>query len=99
MSDYWADNGIEKPQQIIVCAACRVGDVILCGARHWDKVMRKQADLIGIKGGTEEQGFIDQFGDFHGRVESMRIVKASGQPFDIKRNGGSDEELYSEGMY
>ena len=103
MSDYWKDNGIEKPQQIIVCAAIRIGDwsYLLCGARHWDSVMHKQADKMGLsrKLITEEQGFIDQFGEFLSRKEAMKIVKENGQPFNIERNGGSDDELYSEGLY
>lgn len=46
-----------------------------------------------------EQGFIDQWGCFYTRTEAMQAVKASGQPFNIKRNGGNDDELYSEGLY
>lgn len=99
MSDYWKDNGIEKPQQVVVCAANKVGDLVLCGARHWDSIMCKQADALGIKGGREEQGFINQFGEFLTRKEAMQIVKENGQRFDIERNGGSDSELYSEGLY
>jgi hypothetical protein len=98
MSDYWEENGIEKPQQIVVCAANKFDDVILCGARHWDKVMCAQANAMGIKGGTEEQGFIDQFGDFLTREEAMEIVKKNGQRFDIESNGCT-VELYSEGLY
>ena len=98
MSDYWAENGIVKPQQYVVCAANKIGDVVLCGARHWDKVMRKQAEAMGIKCGNEEQGFIDQFGDFLTREEAMLIVKKNGQRFDIERNGG-DVALFSEGLY
>lgn len=97
--DYWEKSGIKKPQQIIVCAANKFDNVILCGARHWDKVMRAQADAMGIRGGREEQGFIDQFGDFLTREEAMAIVKMNGQSFNIKRNGGSDNELFSEGLY
>ncbi|MFT5707990.1 MAG: hypothetical protein ACI9ES_002292, partial [Oceanospirillaceae bacterium] len=28
--------------EFIVCAANKYGDLILCGARHWDGVMHKQ---------------------------------------------------------
>ena len=96
--DYWTKNGIEKPKQYVVCAACRIGTVILCGARHWDKVMRSQARFLGVIGGHEEQGFIDQFGDFLTRKEAMRIVIENGQKFDIERNRG-DKSLSSEGLY
>ena len=98
MSDYWAENGLEKPQQVVVCAANKIGDVVLCGARHWDGVMRKQAASMGLKCGNEEQGFIDQFGDFLTRKEAMKIVKKSGQRFDVESNRG-DEVLFSEGLY
>jgi len=104
MGDYWEDNGIKKPQQIVVCAACRFKDVMLCGARHFDSAMLNQ--LEHMKEGTKpsdpgerwEQGFIDQFGDFLTREEAMQIVKENGQPFNIERNRG-DTYLFSEGLY
>ena len=100
MSDYWTRNGLTKPQQVVVCAANKMPNgVILCGARHWDKVMRAQADAMGFKGGDEEQGFIDQFGDFITREEALKIVKKNGQPFNPERNGGGNGLLFSEGLY
>ena len=96
--DYWQKNSIKKPQQIVVCAAIQVDDVLLCGARHCDKVMRAQAKAMGISMKCAKQGFIDQFGDFLTREEAMKIVKANGQPFNIKRNSG-DVVLFSEGLY
>ena len=98
MGDYWSDNGIKKPQQIVVCAANKFGDVILCGARHWDKIMHKQADMMDLKTVHHEQGFINQFGEFLTRIEALEVVKNSGQAFDVERNG-STLELYSEGLY
>jgi len=98
MSDYWKDNNITKPQQIIVCAACKKDDTIIAGARHFDKVMRSQMKQMDIKWTTAEQGFIDQFGEFLTREEAMKVVKENGQPFDIERNGG-DDVLFSEGLY
>lgn len=96
--DYWTKNNLIKPQQIVVCAAVKVGDLILCGARHCDSVMRKQAEAADTSMKNGEQGFIDQFGDFIGRKEAMEIVKKNGQPFDIERNRG-DTILFSEGLY
>ena len=104
MSDYWKDNNIVKPQQIVVCAACKQDDIIICGARHWDKIMNniyramKAADP-DIHSSKFDQGFINQFGEFLTREEAMQVVKDNGQPFNKKRNGGSDIELYSEGLY
>ena len=108
MTDYWTENGIEKPQQIVVCAACRYGLLILCSARHWDRVMRDQYTLAKATGAYPhaskfEEGFIDQFGDFLTREEAREIVNKNGQPFDAERNGGicgrNDTVLYSEGLY
>lgn len=102
MGDYWEDNNIEKPQEIIVCAAnLYKSGLILCGARHWDKIMISQADCIDKEHrmGIPEQGFINQFGEFKTRIEAMEIVKQNGQPFNKERNGGSGKELYSEGLY
>ena len=104
MADYWKDNGIAKPPEVIVCAANIYGDLILTGARHWDKVMRKQAgsipDFIDLrKEFGEVQGFINQFGEFRTRKEAMKIVIDNGQAFNKERNGGDIDELYSEGLY
>jgi hypothetical protein len=89
--------------QTVVCAACRLnhpehGTIILVGARHWDGLMRSQANLLNIRGGGEEQGFVDQFGSFLTRKEALAIVKSNGQPFNQSRNSATDE-LYSEGLY
>ena len=103
MEDYWTRNNLTKPQQIVVCAACRLDyegeKIILTGARHWDSVMCRMADALVIDGGDEEQGFIDQFGDFLTREEAMQIVLKNGQPFDKDRNGGGTSGLFSEGLY
>lgn len=101
------DNNQSKENtetRIIVCAANRLKDdkgdyILLLGARHWDDVMCNTADRLGVDGGSEEQGFIDSHGEFHNRVEAMKIVKANGQPFNKERNGDQDDELYSEGLY
>ncbi len=99
MSDYWTERGLTKPQQIIVCAANRVGDLIICGARHCDPIMRAQAAAAGVRLTASEQGFINQFGEFLTRREAMDIVLENGQPFDAQRNSGNGRDLYSEGLY
>ena len=93
---------MDKSNQVIVCAACRHEDVIFAGPRHYDAVMHsqiKKAGLTCIQSCLVEQGFINQFGEFLTRVEAMEVVKKSGQPFDIKRNGGYNDRLFSEGLY
>jgi hypothetical protein len=103
MSRYWEDKGITKRQSIVVCAACKHDDLILCSARHWDRAMNKQLKTLKklgseLKSSQFEQGFIDQFGEFLTREEAFEVVKESGQSFDIKRNGHA-HKLFSEGLY
>ena len=49
MSNYWSDNDINKPQQIVVCASNKYGNLIIPSARHHDKVMNNviAAQLVG----------------------------------------------------
>lgn len=99
MGDYWENNGIEKPQQIVVCAAIRTETgLVITGARHCDEIMREQAQAAGVSLRSPEQGFINQFGEYLTREEAMQAVKDNGQPFDIERNRG-DIYLFSEGLY
>ena len=87
-----------KPERYVVCAANKMPDgFLLVGARHWDNLMREQADRIGYKGGKEEEGFIDQFGNFMTRDEAQAIVRKSGQ--SLKRPVDEYETLYSENLY
>lgn len=91
-------------RQRVVCAANRYGDLIVCGARHHDKIMNKQIAILKALGREMKptkgyQGFIDQYGVFMSREEALIIAKESGQPFDQERNSGNGKVLYSEGIY
>jgi len=100
MGDYLADNNIKKPQQVVVCAACKMGEHIVLGARHFDSRMREQMDRTSCNWKLSEQGFIDQFGEFLTRQEAMKVAIAAGQKVDIERGCGGDKDtLYSEGLY
>lgn len=83
--------------RFVVCAANRIGDVILCGARHWDNVMHAQADAMNIDDRKAEQGFIDQFGVFMSRDEALEVVSKNGQK--LKRPIDTYDTLYSENLY
>lgn len=100
MTDYWTENGLVKPQAVVVCAANRhKTGFIICGARHWDMIMHAQAEASGLVDWRDcEQGFINQFGEFLTREEALSVVKESGQPFDQERNV-SKTKLFSEGLY
>lgn len=83
----------------VVCAANRSGSIILCGARHWDTVMHKQAEAMKMsrtKRSMAEQGFIDQFGVFLTREEAFILAKEKGQ---IKGKPNVEGTLFSEDLY
>jgi len=93
----------EDAKVIIVCAANKLGDTTLIGARHCDDIMHSAARRIFGNSTKEfftksEQGFIDQFCRFYNRQEAYDIVQKNGQPFDAERNTIIGE-LYSEGLY
>ena len=91
----------------IVCAACIKDGFIAVGPRHFDPTMREIIQYYGFAKNIPanelwhnwEQGFIDQWGRYYNREEAMKIVLENGQRFDKERNGGSGEDLYSEGLY
>jgi hypothetical protein len=87
----------------IVCAANRYpcGTVVL-GARHFDALMHQQIQLLknlghSLRAGQEEQGFIDQRGEFLIREEAKLVADKAGQI--IRRVGGDEKRLYSENLY
>jgi len=86
----------------VIAAACKQGDIVIVGARHFDKWMHTQLEFAGtsvFNPSKWTQGFIDNRGNFLTREEAMILVKESGQEFDIERNGGQNTKLYSEGIY
>lgn len=82
----------------VVCAANLMADgTIILGARHWDTLMCQHANLLGVKGGNEEQGFIDQYRVFMTREEAWIVANEAGQI--VRRVGGDEGHLFSENLY
>jgi len=85
----------------IVCAANRHRETgrIVCGARHYDPIMRAQ--MMASEGFPHwrncDQGFIDQRGAFLTREEAHAIAALNGQ---IRHRCGGDEgTLFSENLW
>ena len=96
---------VQRLVRRVVCAANKLDDgTVICGARHWDGVMRavcrKLDDSAGRTVTVAEQGFIDQRGRFLSRQEAWEVAEAAGQ---IARRVGGDKSnggtLYSENLY
>jgi len=99
----WIEEGIADGSLIqrVVCAALRYDDVMICSARHFDHLMHKQINAIGMGRTAEkiykwEQGFIDQWGQFLTRTEARDIVIKNKQPIRAEKLG---DFLYSEDLY
>jgi len=87
-------------QPWIVCAANRNKNNgrIVCGARHFDPIMRAQIEASEgfVSWRNSDQGFIDQFGRFYDRWEAWKIAEKNGQ---IKKKVSTDGTLYSENCW
>lgn len=92
--------------RFVVCAACRYGDLIIAGARHYDKIMHSQLKYLKEdklfdfeKAGRAEQGFIDQYGVFMDRKEALAVATAAGQ-INVRREKTPGKDLlFSEDLY
>lgn len=97
--DYWKKNGLVKPDSFVVCAANRnkTSQRIICGARHWDDIMRSQKREDETYNDWE-QGFINQFGEFLTREEAWSVAVKQNQIRSLCYEGQTNY-LYSENLY
>lgn len=89
-------------EQRIVCAAIKLDEFVITGARHYDSVMRMTIDHYDIYPVEDwynkaEQGFIDQKGNFLTREEAWIVAEKAGQI--VRRVGGDEGCLFSENLY
>lgn len=98
-----------RTQRIIVCAALRFPhlDLIIPGARHYSKdvnVMMNRLKALGLMPDKKEQavgdnqGFLDNFGNYWTREQALIIAKAAGQ-LEGRDKSGCEDELFSEDLY
>lgn len=94
--------------RFVVCAACKYGDLILAGARHFSPAMQSQMDKIKEDGlidmdnlGRAEQGFLDQYDVFMSREEAYEVALHAGQLNTRRSKSGSknSKTLFSEDLY
>ena len=91
----------------VVCAAIRAEDgELLLGIRHYSMDMHRQiAQRMDhqkfLQRLDEDQGFVDQRGNFMSREEAYRVARDAGQiryPASCGE-GINGPKLYSEGLY
>lgn len=90
-----------QPGQRVVCAANRFpcGTVVL-GARHYDMLMHVTMEKLGLEACDDEEGFVDQWGQFLTRTQAWKVAVAANQIW--RRAGGDTADggtLYSENLY
>lgn len=109
----WEENAVETTldrepkysQPRIVCAANRLDETIVLGARHFDSRMHATIQAMRALGderkwGGSEQGFIDQFGKWHDRETALLIAREAGQLEGRTKTGSANsDELFSEDLY
>jgi hypothetical protein len=101
----------EKPaylrgkRSIVAAAVLLSNGVVVCGVRHFDKLMRATIQAIGTSEGDvtrivsgSVQGFVDNNYEFVGRDEAWIIAERAGQ-FDPKKATGTQGTLYSEDLW
>ena len=86
---------MNKAPQYVVCAAIRKDNLIICGARHFDSIMRNQIKLLNLDFCNWEQGFIDQYQTFLTREEAYTIAAKNNQIKQPIHNN----TLFSENLY
>lgn len=106
VADWWDGR---KLQRRIVCAANRFelkvgGFIVVPGARHYSPDMASVIDLIEDQLSTrfvagEEQGFIDQWGEYHNRQDALVIATHAGQINTVREKGAPYDTLFSEDLY
>lgn len=97
-------------QRVIVSAANRITDkdtgeiLIIAASRHYSagmtnliKYMKRKGIRLSVAIG-DNQGFIDQFDDYHTREEALVIAKHAGQ-LEGKQKCSPSHELFSEDLY
>ena len=94
----------DLPRTRIVCAAIRGADgQIVTSARHYDKNMLNQIEMMQnpdnfYHRSREDQGFIDQFGNYYTRQEAYTIAYRNEQ-IHREVNTSSENTLFSEHLY
>ncbi len=98
---------MDRTQRRVVCAAIRAADgELLLGIRHYSNDMHRQIEqrVDGSKFKTrhdEDQGFVDQWGQWMSREEAYHVAKATDRIAFPEACGEGLEgpRLYTEGLY
>lgn len=106
IADWWDGR---KLQRRIVCAANRFelktgGTIVIPGTRHYSRDMAEVLDLIRDQLAKDHvtgdnQGFVDQWGEYFTREEAVIIAEYAGQLNTVRPKSGPKNELFSEDLY
>lgn len=106
IADWWDGR---KLQRRIVCAANRFelktgGTIVVPGARHYSPdmadVIDKLEDLFVTRFVSgDNQGFIDQWGEYWNREDALIIATHAGQINTVRKKGAPFDTLFSEDLY
>lgn len=105
-ADWWDGRLI---QRVIVCAANRFklkdgGELVIPGTRHYSRDMAEVLDhlrdkVVSQQVTGDDQGFLDQWGTYFNRKDSLIIATHAGQINTRRPKGGPENTLFSEDLY
>ncbi|AWY07159.1 hypothetical protein KNT92_gp147 [Klebsiella phage Mineola] len=106
VADWWDGRLLQRR---IVCAANRFelksgGTIVVPGTRHYSVDMANVLDMFRDKLVSDHvhgdnQGFVDQWGEYFTREEALIIATHAGQVNTVRPKSGPANELFSEDLY
>lgn len=91
---------------VIVAAAMRNKEgMVIVSPRHFDVTCHNTLNMLtpeyrkSFMGGREEQGFVDQWGNFYTREQALEIAKSNGQYNRYDSRCTHKTQLFSENLY
>lgn len=87
-----------KQDEVIVCAAIKIGDEVSLCIRHFDNFTRKAFLDESSADRRCVQGFVTNRGRFLNREEALHLSLKNGQ-VDMRKKVGFKGELFSEDLY
>lgn len=90
-------------ERVVVCAAIKIGETVILGARHFDKRMVAHLKELGYGEHNRcphiDLGFIDQHGVYMGRQEALKVASDAGQINKRQPKSSPLDILFSEDLY
>ena len=106
MDQFYGETTGQHMVRFVVCAANKFDDLIVVGYRHYCPIMNQLIDALPSsyqatqnKCKRENQGFIDNTGQFLTREEAYHLAISVGQITEESKVAPTKNKLFSEDLY